>query len=184
MLDHAEESNAIRLCDDTAGEVGDAQRLVARLALLAAAGLYQGAWAQVGPRSYFESFPDDMSWIAVDGPYNEHLVRDIGGLVNGLSLVAGLLPGRCRGHCWWPTPSAGGLRVAASRLPPRSAARRAGMQALPCSSWAVRWSCPCSDCSVLPGGRASCARRHAVIALPPALQTPTEGSTEKTRSAR
>ena len=29
-----------------------------------------------------------MSWIAAEGPYNEHLVRDIGGLVNGLSVVA------------------------------------------------------------------------------------------------
>jgi hypothetical protein len=90
MLDHSEKSNATHLYDDAHGEAGDARRIVARVALLllALAGLYQGVWAQVGPRSFFEKFPGGMSWIAVDGPYNEHLVRDIGGLVNGLSVVA------------------------------------------------------------------------------------------------
>jgi hypothetical protein len=29
-----------------------------------------------------------MSWIAREGVYNEHLVRDIGGLVNGLAVLA------------------------------------------------------------------------------------------------
>jgi hypothetical protein len=28
-------------------------------------------------------------WVAVDGPYNEHLVRDVGGLNLGLAFVAG-----------------------------------------------------------------------------------------------
>ena len=90
MLDHSDASKTTRRYEDASGEVGHARRLVARVALLllAAAGLYQGLWAQVGPRSFFEQFPDGMSWIAVDGPYNEHLVRDIGGLVNGLSVVA------------------------------------------------------------------------------------------------
>jgi hypothetical protein len=69
---------------------GTARRLVARVALLllAVAGLYQGIWAQVAPRSFFDDFPGGMSWVADDGPYNQHLVRDIGGLVNGLSVVA------------------------------------------------------------------------------------------------
>jgi len=90
MLDHGEHSSAIRLYDDAPSAVSDGRRLVARVALLllALAGLYQGVWAQVGPRSFFEQFPGGMSWVAVEGPYNEHLVRDIGGLVNGLSVVA------------------------------------------------------------------------------------------------
>jgi hypothetical protein len=90
MRDHSEEAKTTRRYEDTPGDVGEARRLVARVALLllAVAGLYQGLWAQVGPRSFFEQFPDGMSWIAADGPYNEHLVRDIGGLVNGLSVVA------------------------------------------------------------------------------------------------
>jgi hypothetical protein len=90
MLDHSVEPTSIRLYDAPA-EVGDGRRLVARVALLllAGAGLYQGVWAQVGPRSFFEGFPGGgMRWVAVDGPYNEHLVRDLGGLVNGLSVVA------------------------------------------------------------------------------------------------
>ncbi len=89
MLDHSVAPNAIRLYD-APEEVGDARRLVARVALLllAGAGLYQGLWAQVGPRSFFEGFPGGLGWVAVDGPYNEHLVRDVGGLVNGLSVVA------------------------------------------------------------------------------------------------
>jgi hypothetical protein len=90
MLDHSEESKAARLHDDAPGHVSEVRRLVARVALLllAVAGLYQGVWAQVGPRSFFEKFPGGMSWVAVEGPYNQHLVRDIGGLVNGLSVVA------------------------------------------------------------------------------------------------
>lgn len=58
------------------------------LLLLAAAGLYQGLWAQVAPHSFFQYFPAGMGWVATEGPYNEHLVRDVGGLVNGLAVVA------------------------------------------------------------------------------------------------
>jgi hypothetical protein len=67
-----------------------ARAVVARVALLvlAVAALYQGVWAQVAPRSFFENFPGGMGWIATEGPFNEHLVRDIGGLVNGLAVVA------------------------------------------------------------------------------------------------
>jgi hypothetical protein len=60
------------------------------LVLLAAAALYQGLWAQLAPRSFYESFPGGVSWLVGDGPYNEHFVRDIGGLVNGLAVVAAL----------------------------------------------------------------------------------------------
>jgi hypothetical protein len=90
MLDRAAGSVARRRHDDSMREVGPARRAVARVALLllAAAGLYQGIWAQVAPRSFFEDFPGGTSWVAGDGPYNEHLTRDIGGLVNGLSVVA------------------------------------------------------------------------------------------------
>jgi len=64
---------------------------VARAAwiLLAVLALYQGLWAQLAPRSFYDSFPGGgMSWVSTEGPYNEHLVRDIGGLVNGLAVVA------------------------------------------------------------------------------------------------
>jgi hypothetical protein len=56
--------------------------------LLAVLALYQGIWAQLAPRSFFDSFPGGMGWVATEGPFNEHLVRDVGGLVNGLAVVA------------------------------------------------------------------------------------------------
>lgn len=69
---------------------GSKRRLVARVALLllAAAGLYQGLWAQFAPRSFYRDFPSGLGWVAVAGPYDEHLVRDVGGLINGLAAVA------------------------------------------------------------------------------------------------
>jgi hypothetical protein len=72
------------------GATTGARRLVARLALLllAAAALYQGVWAQFAPRSFYDDFPGGLGWVAVAGPYNEHLVRDVGGLVSGLGVLA------------------------------------------------------------------------------------------------
>src|SRR3954453_15816327 len=68
------------------------RRLVARipLVLLAAAALYQGLWAQLAPRSFYEDFPGGMSWLVDERRYNEHFVRDIGGLAGGLGVVAAL----------------------------------------------------------------------------------------------
>jgi hypothetical protein len=89
MLDRQELSVARRQHEDPP-EVGHIRRVVARVALvvLGAAGLYQGIWAQFAPRSFFEDFPGGVSWVAGDGVYNEHLTRDIGGLINGLAVVA------------------------------------------------------------------------------------------------
>ena len=40
-----------------------------------------GAWALFAPRSFYDRFPGGgRAWVAVDGPYNEHLVRDVGAL--------------------------------------------------------------------------------------------------------
>jgi hypothetical protein len=62
------------------------------LALLALSGLYVGVWATGWPRGFYDAFPGlHRVWVGVDGPYNEHLVRDVGGLYLGLgvgSLVA------------------------------------------------------------------------------------------------
>jgi hypothetical protein len=75
---------------DSREETDRARIVIARVALLllAVAALYQGVWAQLAPRSFYESFPGGMGWVATEGPFNEHLVRDIGGLVNGLAVVA------------------------------------------------------------------------------------------------
>lgn len=47
-----------------------------------------GLWAHVAPQSFYDDFPGVRRyWISLDGPYNEHLIRDIGGLNLSLALV-------------------------------------------------------------------------------------------------
>ncbi|HEX4819163.1 MAG TPA: hypothetical protein VFV00_03070, partial [Acidimicrobiales bacterium] len=46
-----------------------------------------GLWAALAPQSFYDDFPGaGRHWVAVDGPYNEHLVRDVG--VLNLALAA------------------------------------------------------------------------------------------------
>jgi hypothetical protein len=62
-----------------------------RVALVVIAGgsLLVGVWAQGFPRSFYDDFPGmGRVWVAVDGPFNEHLVRDVGGLNLALAFVA------------------------------------------------------------------------------------------------
>lgn len=60
----------------------------AALVLLAAAQGVPGAWALLAPRSFYADFPlPGYSWVAAFPPYNEHLVRDIGGLSLALTAV-------------------------------------------------------------------------------------------------
>jgi len=57
--------------------------------VLAVTGLLVGIWAALGPRSFYDDFPGlGRVWIAVDGPYNEHLVRDVGNANLALGLLA------------------------------------------------------------------------------------------------
>jgi hypothetical protein len=57
------------------------------LAVLAGSALVVGAWATAAPRSFYDSFPGaGEQWVAVDGPYNHHLVGDVGAL--NLALLA------------------------------------------------------------------------------------------------
>lgn len=59
------------------------------LVVIAASSLVEGVWAQGFPRSFYDDFPGlGRVWVAVDGPYNEHLVRDFGGLNLALAFVA------------------------------------------------------------------------------------------------
>lgn len=63
----------------------------ATLAALTASAVYVGGWAAAFPRSFFDSFPGlNRIWVGGDGPYNEHLVRDVGALYLALA-VAGTL---------------------------------------------------------------------------------------------
>jgi hypothetical protein len=56
--------------------------------VLAFTALYAGGWAEFAPASFYTSFPGaGHRWISVLGPYDEHLVRDVGGLYLALCAV-------------------------------------------------------------------------------------------------
>lgn len=66
-----------------------------------------GVWAGAFPRSFYDDFPGlGRIWVAVDGPFNEHLVRDVGTLNLALATL---------------------LAVAALRATPRLVAVAAGV---------------------------------------------------------
>lgn len=52
-------------------------------------GLMPGAWAAFAPASFYRDFPIIRpAWVAVDGPYNEHLIRDVGAMFLALAVIA------------------------------------------------------------------------------------------------
>jgi hypothetical protein len=54
-----------------------------------------GIWAQFFPAGFYTDFPlPGHGWVALLPPYNEHLVRDVGGL--SLALVVVLVAGALR----------------------------------------------------------------------------------------
>ena len=55
---------------------------------LTASAVYVGGWASLAPRSFYDSFPGfNRMWVGGDGPYNEHLIRDVGGLYLALAIT-------------------------------------------------------------------------------------------------
>ena len=58
------------------------------LVLMAVSSGFIGLWAQLAPKSFYDDFPGaGRHWVSADGPYNEHLVRDVGGLNLALTVV-------------------------------------------------------------------------------------------------
>jgi nucleoside-diphosphate-sugar epimerase len=58
------------------------------LAFLTVSGLVVGFWAALFPRAFYDRFPGSgMHWVSIDGPYNEHFMRDFGDLTLALALV-------------------------------------------------------------------------------------------------
>jgi hypothetical protein len=56
--------------------------------LLAIQAALVGLWALFGPRSFYEDFPwAGFGWVSALPPYNEHLVRDFGGLYTGFAVL-------------------------------------------------------------------------------------------------
>jgi hypothetical protein len=62
------------------------QRIALGLLLLVA--LVTGLWALLAPRSFYDSFPSSsMHWVATDGPYNRHLISDVGSMYLALAAL-------------------------------------------------------------------------------------------------
>jgi hypothetical protein len=58
------------------------------LAYIAAGYALVGFWAAFAPRSFYTDFPGaGRHWISPDGPYNQHLIRDVGELNLALLVV-------------------------------------------------------------------------------------------------
>jgi len=52
-------------------------------------GLQIGVWALIWPQGWFDEFPGfGRAWVAADGVYNEHLVRDVGAAYLALGALA------------------------------------------------------------------------------------------------
>ncbi|GAA1593546.1 hypothetical protein [Actinoplanes couchii] len=57
--------------------------------LLAVQAVVVGTWAAVLPLSFYRDFPaPGWNWVSLLGPYNEHLVRDVGGLYLALAVLS------------------------------------------------------------------------------------------------
>ena len=70
--------------------MADGRRLLVRLALggIGVSAVIVGVWAALGPTSFYDGFPGlGRVWVAVDGPFNEHLVRDVGQLFLAMAVV-------------------------------------------------------------------------------------------------
>jgi hypothetical protein len=56
--------------------------------ILAASAALVGAWASFAPHSFYVDFPwPGRHWVSEVGPYDEHLVRDVGGLYLALLVI-------------------------------------------------------------------------------------------------
>ena len=65
-------------------------RSVRAVLLLAISAACVSGWALFAPRSFFASFPWwGHHWLAVDGPFTGHRVRDVGALYLALLALTG-----------------------------------------------------------------------------------------------
>jgi hypothetical protein len=73
-------------------------QMAARVALVALAigNGATGLLARLDPQVFFDDFPFGRSWVAADGPFNEHLVTDFGAALLAITAL-------CLVGVWWPT---------------------------------------------------------------------------------
>ena len=61
------------------------------LGLLSLSALAVGAWALFLPRSFYEDFPSaGRAWVSALGPYNGHLLADVGAMYLALGVLLAL----------------------------------------------------------------------------------------------
>lgn len=61
------------------------------LLVLTLSGAFVGGWAYFAPLSWYDTFPGmGMRWLPVLGPYNEHLITDVGGMYLALTVLSAL----------------------------------------------------------------------------------------------
>ena len=84
------------------------------LGWFAVLGLGVGGWQALAPASFYEDFPGlGRHWVSVDGPYNEHLLRDVG--LGNLAVGTVALVALLTGGVW--LARAVGLAVVVTNLP-------------------------------------------------------------------
>ncbi|PPK97391.1 hypothetical protein CLV92_104212 [Kineococcus xinjiangensis] len=66
------------------------------LTLLALSTAFVGVWALLAPVSFYSGFPAGRGWVRQDGAFNEHLIRDVGGLHLALAVVSAWAAARPR----------------------------------------------------------------------------------------
>ncbi len=99
----------------------------ALLAWFAFFGLSAGIWQYLAPRSFYDDFPGfGRHWVSVDGPYNEHLLHDVGQGNLAFGVVA--LVALATGGVW--LARATGLAAMVANLP-HHAYHQANLDVLP-----------------------------------------------------
>src|SRR3954471_14441085 len=64
------------------------------MAVMAVTSALVGIWATLAPRGFYDDFPGGgHHWVSAVGPYDEHLVRDVGALYLGSLVLLAL--------AWW-----------------------------------------------------------------------------------
>src|SRR5689334_4416635 len=62
--------------------------LLALLGVTGAVNMAIGAWAEIAPHGWYRTFPGaGHHWVSAVGPYDEHLVRDVGAALLALGLL-------------------------------------------------------------------------------------------------
>ena len=87
--------------------------------VLAFSAIGVGVQAEFFPRSFYDDFPLGRGWVAMDGRYNEHLIRDVGALnLALLVLTIGAIVVGTRAIAAHHGVVVAGVLGAASRVPP------------------------------------------------------------------